>query len=185
MRQFLASLLEIVEVALVAIGAVIVIRTFLVQPFLVSGTSMEPNFSNGDYLLIDEITYRFRNPERGEVSVFHYPNDESTYFIKRIIGLPGERVEIKNGKVWIRDGEDRESVLIAEDYLPKGLETGSGGEFTLGPDQYFVMGDNRSYSFDSRSWGALSSKEIVGVVRLRLWPVSGVKFFFPPAYGNS
>ena len=91
MRKFLASLLEIFEIAVIAIVAVFLVRTFLVQPFLVSGTSMVPNFSNGDYVLVDELTYRIRPPERGEVVVFHDPEDYSTYFIKRIIGLPGER----------------------------------------------------------------------------------------------
>src|SRR3990167_8771458 len=99
MRQFFVSVLEVLEVALIAIAAVFFIRNFLVQPFLVSGSSMIPNFHDGDYLLVDELTYRFRTPERGEVAVFRYPNDESTYFIKRIIGLPNERIKIANGQV--------------------------------------------------------------------------------------
>lgn len=177
--------MEILEVALVAIGAVILIRTFLIQPFLVSGASMEPNFSNGDYLLIDELTYRFRPPERGEVAVFRYPNDKLTYFVKRIVGLPGERVAIKDGKVVVYGAENENSLTLKESYLPPGVQTGGAAEFRLGSDQYFVMGDNRSYSFDSRSWGALSSREIVGVVRLRLWPISGLRVFAAPQYQNS
>src|SRR5579871_3817847 len=99
MRKFLASFLEVVEIALVAVAAVFVVRTYLVQPFLVSGSSMVPNFQNGDYVLVDEFTYRVRPPERGEVDVFHDPEDWSTYFIKRVIGLPGEKVTINNNAV--------------------------------------------------------------------------------------
>ena len=90
MKQFFAAALEILEMALIAIAAVFIVRTFLVQPFLVSGASMEPNFSNGDYLVIDEVTYRFREPARGEVIVFRYPGNDSSYYIKRVIGLPGK-----------------------------------------------------------------------------------------------
>src|ERR1039458_5432166 len=101
MRKFFASLLEVLEIAVIAVGAVFIVRTFLVQPFLVSGTSMSPNFSNGDYVLTDELTYRLRPPERGEVVVFHDPQDYSTYFIKRIIGSPGEHVLVKNNAVTV------------------------------------------------------------------------------------
>src|SRR5579862_4736714 len=101
MRKFLASLLEVVEVIVIAVAAVVIIRTFLVQPFLVSGTSMVPNFQNGDYVLVDELTYRIRPPERGEVVVFHDPQDYSTYFIKRVIGLPNETIKIANNTITV------------------------------------------------------------------------------------
>src|SRR3990167_2611007 len=99
MRKFIISIFEILEVVGIALVAVFLIRKFLVQPFLVSGASMVPTFSNGDYVLIDELSYYFRIPQRGEVIVFRYPNDESTYFIKRVIGLPGEHIMIRDGKV--------------------------------------------------------------------------------------
>ena len=105
MRKFLASLLEIFEIAVIAVVAVFLVRTFLIQPFLVSGTSMSPNFSNGDYVLVDELTYRIRPPERGEVVVFHDPEDYGTYFIKRVIGLPGDTVTINNSVVTITNAE--------------------------------------------------------------------------------
>lgn len=182
MRRFLVSVLEIAEIGLVAIGSVFLIRGFLVQPFLVSGASMMPNFANGDYLLIDELSYRFRSPERGEVVVFRYPNDESVYFIKRIIGLPGETVNIKNGKIAIRSEKNSEGFVLAENYLPPNANTGGNTEFKLGADQYFVLGDNRSYSFDSRGWGTLPAKDIVGLARLRLWPLDGLAAFAAPQY---
>ena len=114
MRKFLASLLEIFEIAVIAIVAVFLVRTFLVQPFLVSGTSMSPNFSNGDYVLVDELTYRIRPPERGEVVVFHDPEQGSydTYFIKRVVGLPGEKITIASDTITVYNaGIPRDSCL--------------------------------------------------------------------------
>jgi signal peptidase I len=182
MRQFLASLLEIAEIALVAIGAVFIIRSFLVQPFLVSGASMSPNFSDGDYLLIDELTYHFRVPERGEVVVFRYPKDTSTFFIKRIVGLPGERVVVKEGAVTIFNSGHSDGFALDEFYLPKNLSTSGNVDVTVSPGEYFVMGDNRPYSFDSRSWGELPAKDLIGVVRLRLWPPNELSLFAAPNY---
>ena len=186
MRQFLVSVLEVVEVALVAVGAVFLIRTFLVQPFLVSGASMVPSFSNGDYLLVDELSYRFRGANRGEVVVFRYPKDESTYFIKRVIGVPGDQVEIKDGKVWIVNAERPQGFFLPERYLPDTTATTvrPGGQlgFTVHEGEYLVLGDNRSYSFDSRDWGVLAEKEVVGLVRLRLWPMRGFMVFAAPQY---
>src|SRR3989344_2018549 len=101
MKSFLYSVLETLEVVLVAFVTVFVIRNFLIQPFLVSGNSMEPSFSSGDYLLVDEVSYRFREPERGEVVVFRYKDNESTFYIKRIIGLPQERILINDEKIFI------------------------------------------------------------------------------------
>lgn len=175
MRQFFASVLEVFEIALVAIGSVFLIRSFLVQPFLVSGSSMSPNYSNGDYLLIDELTYRFRSPERGEVVVFRYPNDETTYFVKRIIGLPGERIEIKGNKITIFNSGNPQGFVLKEIYLPKSVVTSGDEMVQLKDNEYLMLGDNRPYSFDSRSWGPLSSGDIVGIVRIRLWPLSALQ----------
>jgi signal peptidase I len=179
MKKALWSLFEVAETIIIAVAAVFVVRSFIAQPFLVSGSSMEPTFSNGNYLLVDELTYRFRSPERGEVIVFKYPNDTSSYFIKRVIGLPGETVEIKNNRVDVlRDGV---SLALNEPYI---VEKSGVSDFskTLGPNEYFVMGDNRNFSFDSRSWGPLPKNDIVGVVRFRLWPANKAMAFTPPAY---
>ena len=148
---------------MISLVTVFIIRTFVAQPFLVSGASMEPNFQDGNYLIIDEVTYRFREPERGEVVVFRYPKDPSTYFIKRIIGLPGERAVVDNGAVKIYKGS---KILFEE-----GGTSGSA-DVTLGANQYFVLGDNRYNSFDSRSWGAVSKKYLVGIARVRVFPIT-------------
>lgn len=183
MKKFLYSFFEVLEVALIAVISVFLVRTFLVQPFLVSGESMSPNFSNGDYLLVDELTYHFRAPERGEVAVFKYPGgDGETYFIKRIIGLPGETVKIDSGKVYIINESNPDGFLLDEKYLSDRTATMGNAEFKVQPGKYFVLGDNRSYSFDSRSWGLLERSEIVGLARLRLWPIVNMRAFAAPQY---
>ncbi|PIU98385.1 signal peptidase I [Candidatus Wolfebacteria bacterium CG03_land_8_20_14_0_80_40_12] len=182
MKSFLYSLWEIFEVVLVAVIAVLFVRHFLIQPFLVSGASMEPNFSSGDYLLIDELTYRFRDPQRGEVAVFHYPGDKSAYYIKRIIGLPGERLVLKNGSIMIFNNEYPQGFVVNENYLPPELKTSGDKEIILKNDECFVLGDNRNYSFDSRNWGNLLKTEIIGIVRLRLWPFNKVMAVEKPIY---
>lgn len=182
MRRFFASLLELLEIAIVAIGAVFLIRTFLIQPFLVSGASMTPTFSDGDYLLVDQVTYRFREPLRGEVVVFRSPTDSSIYFIKRIVGLPGEAVIIKNGAITIENKSNPQGFGLDEEYIPREVATRGNEKFVLDSNNYFLLGDNRSYSFDSRSWGELDRKKIVGLVSLRLWPITELTAFAAPSY---
>ncbi len=179
MRKLLWSFFEIIETLVIAVVAVFLVRNFIAQPFLVSGSSMEPTFLNGNYLLVDELTYRFREPERGEVIVFRYPLDRRAYYIKRIIGLPGERLLIQEGKVSIfTNGKEK---TLQEPYV-FGRETRGDFDIVLGQDEYFVMGDNRDFSLDSRSWGTLSREDIIGIVRLRLWPVNQVMAFSAPSY---
>jgi signal peptidase I len=185
MRKFFASFLEVLEIAVIAIGVVFVVRTFLVQPFLVSGTSMYPTFQNGDYVLTDELTYHIRPPERGEVVVFHDVSDYSTYLIKRVIGLPGETVIVKNNTVTIVNAQHPKGFVLDESYLPPGTPTLGNGTWTLSSSSYFMLGDNRSVSYDSRSWGPLPASDIVGLVRLRLWPPSDIRFFSAPQYNAS
>lgn len=173
------SFFEVVETLVVALIAVFLVRTFIAQPFLVSGSSMEPNFTNGNYLLVDELSYRLREPERGEVVVFKYPKNHKTFYIKRIIGLPGETIKIQGGKVEIRT--ERGELPLKEEYIDPAWTSG-GVDVTLGENEYFVMGDNRNFSYDSRSWGSVKENEIVGIVRLRLWPVNEVMAFGKPSY---
>ncbi len=185
MRKFLASLLEVVEIAVIAVGAVFVIRAFLVQPFLVSGTSMYPTLHDGNYLLIDELTYRIRPPARGEIVVFHDPQDFSTYFVKRIIGLPGDRVVIDNGTVTIYDSQHPNGFVLDETYLPPGTNTSGHYDVTVPQGDYYVLGDNRPLSYDSRSWGFMPAANIVGLVRFRLWPINQMAAFSAPTYPSS
>lgn len=151
---------------LLAIAAVIVVpfRAYVAQPFIVDGASMDPTFTNGEYLIVDELTYHFATPERGSVLIFKFPKDTSKYFIKRVIGLPGETVSIKNGKVFI-DGKE-----LFEPYVK--FTSDNTLSYTLAQGEYFVMGDNRSASADSRLWGPVPAQDIVGRPILRLWPLS-------------
>jgi len=166
MRKIYLLIWESLEVILVAFIPLFVSYQFLARPFLVQGASMEPNFQNGNYLVVDIISYKFGSPERGDVVVFHYPGNRALYYIKRVVGLPGDRVTFLDGKILI-NGE-----AIKEEYLPSYVETDAftSADFELEEGQYFVLGDNRSASFDSRSWGPLEKSDIVGVVKLRIWP---------------
>jgi signal peptidase I len=179
MKKVFWSLFEVFQTVAIAVVAVFFVRTFIAQPFLVSGASMEPTFSNGDYLLVDELVYRFREPVRGEVVVFRYPGDDTSFYIKRVIGLPGERVTIENGTVIVR--KESEDVVLSEPYVAQGLTSGDV-DVELGEREYYVLGDNRGFSFDSRSWGPLADDHMVGLVRMRLWPLSSALAFSAPSY---
>lgn len=181
MRKVLKGILEMLETIVIAGVAVYLVRSYIMQPFLVSGDSMLPTFRSGDYLLVDELSYRFRDPQRGEVIVLKYPKNENVYFIKRVIGLPGETVIIKNGVVSIKD-KFGNKIDLKEPYVSIKDDRIDQFEKTLGPDEYFVMGDNRNFSYDSRNWGVLPKKDIIGVVRLRLWPLTSVMAFSAPQY---
>lgn len=166
MKKIYLALWEALEVICVAFLPLFVSYQFLARPFLVQGASMEPSFQSGNYLVVDIISYKFGKPDRGNVVVFHYPGNRSVYYIKRIIGIPGDRITLLDGSILV-NGEELE-----EDYLPSYVKTAAFDktDFILGGEQYFVMGDNRSASFDSRSWGPLGKDDIVGVVKFRVWP---------------
>jgi len=145
---------------------------------------MEPNFEDGDYLIIDEISYRLRDPARGEVVVFKYPNDPSQRYIKRIIGLPGETIEIGDGKVVIYK-EDSGMVLDESDYLSSSVFTSGSMQVVLAENEYFVLGDNRAVSADSRRWGVLPRENLIGKTWVKAWPVSASAKIETPAYSPS
>ncbi|OGM91895.1 signal peptidase I [Candidatus Wolfebacteria bacterium RIFCSPHIGHO2_01_FULL_48_22] len=187
MKKFLYTVWEIAEVFFIALIAVVAIKYFLVQPFIVNGASMEPTFYDGDYLLIDELSYHFKNPERGDVVVFKSPQDGSTYYIKRVIGLPGERVEIQGDMIRLYSNEHPQGLELEEPYLRDlNLQEWQGSPIiiTLKDGQYFVLGDNRINSYDSRFWGPLEESMIVGLVKLRLWPLDDVSFFNAVQYAD-
>lgn len=162
-------LVEIFKFAVLALIIVVPFRFFIAQPFIVSGASMSPTFETGQYLIIDQVTYQFEEPKRGDVVIFRYPNDPSKYFIKRLIGLPGEVVELANGATTIRNPSTNDSRTLEESYVKTDL-TDDHLSITLSSDEYFVMGDNRGASSDSRVWGPVPKKNIVGRALLRLLP---------------
>ncbi len=167
---------ENLEMIFIAILIVAPIRYFLIQPFIVHGSSMEPNFYTQDYLIIDELTYRFRDPQRYEVVVFKAPNHKNQYYIKRIIGLPGETISIDDGQIEIAPPL-KDSFLLEQDFLPNGLRTSGNLKLTLANNQFFVLGDNRLASYDSRNWGPVERNLIIGRVWLRLWPFKKIEAY--------
>jgi len=170
LSRFKDFVIELVHVVVISLAIIVPVRYFLIQPFYVKGASMEPNFVDHEYLIIDEISYRFNQPERGEIVVFRYPNDPRQYFIKRIIGLPGERVRVAGGKVWVFDAAHPEGMALDESEYLGTLMTQGDKDLTLGDGEYFLMGDNRPASLDSRVFGAVPRAFIVGKVWLRGWP---------------
>ncbi len=172
---------ETIKVVIIALLIVIPIRYFLFQPFVVSGDSMEPNYSHGNYLIVESVSYRIREPQRGEVIVFYYPEDPSFRHIKRIIGLPEETVTINGNRIEIISPDGESFFINEENYLNSSTKSDKE-EFFLKKDEYFVMGDNRSASFDSRRWGSLPKENIIGKTTIRVFPLSEFEIISVPDY---
>ncbi len=182
-RTIGSFILDLVKILIISLIIIIPFRTFIAEPFVVSGSSMVPNFHDKDYLIIDRLSYRSNLPQRGDVVVLKYPKDTREFFIKRIIGLPGETVSFNQGHVFIKNTEHPEGLQLNEDYLPSQIETFAGPQpVSLGSGEYFVLGDNRTASSDSRVWGILPRNDIVGKVWLRVFPVSRYLHFNTPQY---
>ncbi len=183
-RGFFASagvfFLEVIKVVVLAAITIVVVRTFLFKPFVVEGQSMEPNYYEREYLLIDELSYHLREPKRGEVVVLRAPVIQKEYYLKRVIGLPGEKIKIENNKVIIYNDEFPQGKVVEEKYLDE-VTTGSVS-VQLGPEEYFVMGDNRNESYDSRKFGAISQNSIVGRTWVRGYPFDRITVFGTPTY---
>jgi signal peptidase I len=162
-------LMEIVRFALIALLIVVPVRMFIAQPFIVSGASMEETFQSGEYLIVDQVTYHLHSPQRGDVVVFRYPRDPSKFFIKRVIGIPGDTITIDNTTVRISNEDFPNGFILDEPYVAT-MEQGSNLTEKLGDREYFVMGDNRDHSSDSRAWGVLQEERIIGRAFLRLFP---------------
>jgi signal peptidase I len=162
---------ELMTFAIVAVVIVLPIRVFLAQPFIVSGESMSPTFESGQYLIVDQVSYRVGEPQRGDVIVFRYPQDKTKFFIKRVIGLPNEKVRIEGTNVIVTMTDGTE-ITLDEPYVVMHRENNLSE--TLGDDEYFVMGDNRLASLDSRVWGPLKRDNITGKAWVRLLPLDKI-----------
>jgi len=170
-----SALGEIISLSLIALVVVFPIRFFIAQPFIVSGSSMDPTFHDGQYLIVDQLSYQFNTPQRGEVIVFKYPKDPSKYFIKRVIGVPGDTLTIDGDIVTIKNADHEQGFVLSEPYVKHMQPTANMTE-TLGEHEYFVMGDNRDASSDSRVWGVLQDDHIIGRTFVRLFPVADASF---------
>ncbi|MDD3487267.1 MAG: signal peptidase I [Candidatus Moranbacteria bacterium] len=180
---------EIVKMVFWVVVIIVPIRVFLIQPFFVQGASMEPNFEDKQYLIVNEFGYKttelgnfyavkpFKELKRGDVVVFRYPRNPSVFYIKRIIGLPGERIQVSNDQVKIFNAENPNGFVLDESgYLSKDVNTSGEVSVALG-EEYFVMGDNREFSSDSRSWGPVPEKDVMGKVVLRAWPLNKASIY--------
>ncbi len=184
-------LLEMVKILVLAAVVIIPIRAFLFQPFFVQGSSMEPNFDDGEYLVISEFGYKqttipvadikttpFRELGRQQPIVFRFPKDPSQYFIKRVIGLPGEAVEIRGGRVYIYNAVHPDGYALDESaYLDPAVKTSDMKKTAVAESQYFVLGDNRSFSYDSRAFGPIDRTAVIGRVLLRAWPLDEIALY--------
>jgi len=177
-KKALTDLWDLLRFAIIALLIVIPIRMFIAQPFVVSGESMYPTFNDGEYLIVDELSYLLGNQHRGDVVIFRYPNDTKRFFIKRIIGLPNEEIIIKDGVITIKNEANPDGFILEEPYIAENFNTTV--TFKTGEDEYFVLGDNRNWSSDSRSWGTLPKKLMTGRAYLRLLPLKEVSYL--PGY---
>lgn len=166
--------IEVIKVVAISLAIILPVRYFLVQPFYVKGASMEPNYHDYEYLIIDELSYRFNPPVRGQTVVLHDPRDSGQFFIKRVLGLPGETISFKNGKVQINGVDVDESAYLASDVV---TTSPTNHSVVIGENEYFVMGDNRSASYDSRRFGPVNKSELIGRVWIRAWPFNRLQIF--------
>lgn len=174
-----STVVDVIETIVVAAAIFVVVYLFLLQPHQVKGASMEPNFHDGEYILTDKISYRFGEPKRGDVVVFKAPTNPDVDFIKRIVALPGEKLKIDNNQVVIFNDEHPKGFTLSEPFEVMGPIAGGshikeGKTLEVPAGNYFVFGDNRSHSFDSREWGPLPKKSIIGKAWLRYWPLSKI-----------
>ncbi len=178
-RKIFIFVWELFKVTVISLAIILPVRYYLIQPFYVRGASMEPNFYNHEYLIIDQISFRFREIKRGEVIVFRYPRNPQEYFIKRVVALPSESIEIKEGDVYIYNEKNPQGVLIEEPYLDERYLSSYSSEekINLNSQEFYVLGDNRSSSMDSRNFGPLNEEFITGRVFLRGLPISRAAFF--------
>jgi signal peptidase I len=167
-----SSFWEMVRYAVIALIIVVPFRIFVAQPYVVSGSSMDPTFKDADYLVVDQLSKRFEEPKRQSVVIIRYPKDTSKFFIKRLIGFPGDTVTIKDGQVIIYNDQNKDGLKLDEQYITYVKNENFSAK--LGTDEYFVMGDNRAGSSDSRIWGTLPRKYIVGTPILRLLPLNNI-----------
>lgn len=171
-KKIVNFILDFLETIVVALSIFVVIYLFIMQPHEIKGNSMEPNFSNNEYILTDKISYRLHLPARGDVVIFKAPVNPDVDYIKRVIGLPGDRIKIQNGSVFVNGEKLTEDYLKDPTYLSPGSFMSEGVEITVPPGKLFLMGDNRPHSSDSRAFGPVPIDTIIGRAFFRYWPVN-------------
>lgn len=166
---------DLTKFLLIAALIVIPIRYFIMQPFVVSGTSMDPTFADKEYLIIDKLTYHLGKIHRGDVVVFHFPSKDERYLVKRLVGLPGDTVTLKqDGSLTIKNKNYPDGFTVDETYVVN--KDQDALTITVPENKVLVLGDNRPVSYDSRAWGLLDETKLVGRVYLRLWPLKRIDY---------
>lgn len=185
-RSFISKtfsfILELVKTLIISLTIILPIRYFIIQPFYVKGASMEPNFHDKDYLIINEFTYRVSAPQRGDIVIFKNPRNTKEFFIKRIIGLPNEKIKIYDNKIFLYNDGYPDGAIIEEIYLPEGGDTRGNEIVELKENEYYVLGDNRNHSLDSRVFGSINKNLIIGKVWVRGWPLDKFTVFGEEEY---
>ncbi|MEX0621716.1 MAG: signal peptidase I [Candidatus Woykebacteria bacterium] len=184
-----STVVDIIETVVVAAAIFVVVYLFLLQPHQVKGASMEPTFHDSEYILTDKVSYRFSQPQRGDVVIFKAPTNPDVDFIKRIVALPGERLEIKNSTIIIYNDENPRGFTLSEPYeimepIVGGSYLREGKIIEIPENSYFVFGDNRTHSFDSREWGPLTKDKIIGKAWIRYWPITKISIIRRASYPN-
>jgi signal peptidase I len=179
--ELIGSSLEFIKTVAIIVLVAFGIRFYLVQPFVVDGSSMVPTFEDGEYLLVDKISYHTHSPKRGDVVVFHPPSAPALNYIKRVIATPGDQIEIKNGEIFINGARLTENYLPTERTLIRNTAAANLSR-KMGVDEYFVLGDNREHSSDSREWGTVPATNIIGRAWIVVFPTSRFGLVFQPSY---
>lgn len=185
-KSFIAKtfsfIFELIKTVIISLAIILPIRYFIIQPFYVKGASMEPNFYDKDYLIINEFTYRVSAPQRGDIVIFKNPRNTKEFFIKRIIGLPNEKIKIYDNKIFLHNTEYPDGAMIEEIYLPEGSDTRGNEIVELEENEYYVLGDNRNHSLDSRVFGPINKDLMIGKVWVRGWPLDKFTVFGEEEY---
>lgn len=166
--------LDIFQTIVISLAVFVILYQFAAQPHKVRGTSMEPNYHDGEYILTEKVRYYFEDPQRGDVVVFKFPNNKELDYIKRIVALPGETVSIRDNSIFIDGRELSEAYLAPGTFTSGHSAISNGGSFNVPAGEYVVMGDNREHSSDSREWGAVPREDVVGRAFFRYWPPSDI-----------
>jgi signal peptidase I len=181
-KRVVGAIFDFLQGIVVVLAVLVMVYLFIMSPQEINGASMEPNFHNGEFILTNKVLYKFRDPKRGDVIIFKSPRNKEVDYIKRIIGLPGETVKLENNTFYINGQK------VEEPYLPAGIVVfgGSflqeGSEIVVPPGQYFVSGDNRPHSSDSREFGTIAKEDFIGAAFFRYWPFSQLGIIPHPTY---
>lgn len=181
-KRAVAAFFDFLQGIVVVLALLVMVYLFIMSPQEINGESMEPNFHNGEFILTNKVLYKFRQPERGDVVIFKSPPDPTIDYIKRIIGLPGDTVTVQNNAMYVNGQKVVEPYLAPDTPIFGGTFLAEGQSIVLTPDTYFMMGDNRAHSSDSRDFGPVNESAFIGTAVFRYWPLSALGPIPHPTY---